>query len=458
MEATINNSTIVLKGVDPSMASAIAKALTYKDKAKLYELKRISRYYSSTHPKILDLKSQITGKLYEKNGDDLTFSSGFYDIIKQSGVSIIDNRTENGQKIPLPWKKQPLRLRSYQEEAVELMEENYRGLINFATGLGKTLVAVYATRRIKKKTLIICPSESIASQFYDNMCDAFGEDKVGFYGSGKKKINKITVAIAASVNNNVDIFKNEDLGLVIFDEVHHIAANTFFKISMRLANVGKMFGLTATDYRSDGKDIMITAGCGTVLIRRNIRWGVDNGWLAKPVFVIRKVNTKGHSYRNDKLKNYKEHVLNNDLMKKTIQSDIQNFLDVGKQVLCIVAEVAHGQELSKHFNALFATGIDKKSQSYVKEFNNKKVQLLIGTAGKISEGTDTKSTEVLILANFVASKGPVIQAVGRGLRLYPGKKTCIILDYIPMGSDMLARHGFQRVDYYKDITDKVKVI
>lgn len=459
MKASMTNSTIVLRDADPKVKKRLTSLLTYKDKSKLYEFRRMSKYYMSDHPKLLAVKAQISGNLYEEKGRDLIMSAGFYDKIKELGVtSIFDQRHETGAKIALPWKTKPFDLRQYQEEAVELLEEYYRGLINLATGLGKTLIAIYAIRRIKRKTLVVCPGESIAEQFYEGLCSAFGEEKIGYYGGGKKKIRDITVGIAASVNNDIELFQKEDLGLVIFDEVHHIAANTFFNIGSGLSHVGKVFGLTATDFRSDGKDIMITAGCGEVLLRRDIKWGVENGWLAKPYFIVRKVPTEGYNYKNDKLKNYKAHVLNNQLMKQQIEGDIRKFLEAGKQVLCLVAEVAHGRELSKALGLPFATGVDKKSQEYVNQLNSGKIPGLIGTAGKISEGTDMQGLEILVLASFIASKGPVIQAVGRGLRKTKDKSYCLILDYVPEGSSMLTRHAYQRVQYYQEITDKVKII
>ena len=90
--------------------------------------------------------------------------------------------------------------------------------------------------------------------------------------------------------------------------------------------------------------------------------------------------------------------------------------------------------------------------------NDKKIPGLVGTAGKIGEGSDTKNIEILILANFAASKGPVIQCVGRGLRKTSTKDTCIILDYCPTGSEMMKRHAGMRLRYYRDITDNVRVI
>jgi hypothetical protein len=33
-----------------------------------------------------------------------------------------------------------------------------------------------------------------------------------------------------------------------------------------------------------------------------------------------------------------------------------------------------------------------------------------------------------------------------------------VLDYIPMGSSMLSRHANNRISYYREITDKVKIV
>jgi superfamily II DNA or RNA helicase len=222
--------------------------------------------------------------------------------------------------------------------------------------------------------------------------------------------------------------------------------------------VGRLFGLTATDYRSDGKDVMITAGCGDVIIKRDIIWGVKNGWLAEPVFVIKNVHTTGIDYRDDKLKNYREHVLNSKVMNDQILKDAMLCLEKNKKFLLLVDQVEHGEALSKLLGVPFATGKDNDSEKYIKEFNAGKIPGLIGTDSKIGEGVDTRPVEVLILANFMAAKGPVMQAIGRGLRKHGDKKFCVVLDYCPTGSAMLSRHSDSRIGYYQEITSKVKIL
>lgn len=462
MEAVVTNNLTIIKNPTDVVRNDLRKLLSYKDKSKQYQLNRMARNpFQKNSPYFKKLQAESYGSLlYEKDGVDmLVLPSPLTHLVEKMGIDIEDRRQETGKTVPLPWKNKPYDLRDYQAEAVSLMEDNWRGIVNFATGLGKTLVAVHLIKRIRKRTLVVVPSESIAKQFYSDLKEAFGQVKVGMYGGGRKKIKDITVGIAASVNKNVEEFKKHDLGLIIMDEVHHVPANTFYSIARALGDVGRCYGLTATDFRSDGKDIMIAGGCGDVLIRRDIKWGVDNGWLAEPYFIMREVDTTHcRNYQHDKLKNYKAHVLNCDEMREQIKNDCLKFMNSGKSVLCLVAEVEHGKQLSEHLGVPFATGKDKKSQEYVDQFNDGKIKCLVGTSGKISEGTDTRPVDVLIMANFIASKGPVIQSIGRGLRKTPTKDKCLIIDYCPMGSDMLSRHAKSRLKYYKEITDNVKTL
>jgi len=462
MNIIIKNDKTTIVGADESAHNAFQSRLSYTDKSKQYQLKRISKsIWGKTSQRADDLKKEIDQCLLVDNDDgSCSFPTGLLNEVADliSSIDIQDLRHDTGAKISLPWVNKPHDLRIYQQESKDIIVNNWRGLINLATGLGKTLTAVHAIREVGRKTLVVCPNKAIAEQFYGILCSAFGSQRIGYFGSGKHTIKDITVGIAPSVMNHVAEFQKIDLGLIIFDEVHHIAADTFYAIALNLGHVGRIFGLTATDFRNDGKDLMIAAGCGPTLIRRDAKWGIENKWLAKPYFIVREVPTDGKNYKDDKLKNYKAHVLNCLIMKDQILQDATQFLNAGKRILIIVDEVAHGNELSKALSIPFATGEDKKSQTYIDDFNNGKVFGLVATEGKAGEGVDTRPVDVLIMANFVASKGAVLQVVGRGLRKIPGKEVCIILDYIPLGSEMLKRHAHQRIAYYQDLTDKVKII
>ena len=463
MNIILTNDKLTITDPSEDVIDFVKTNLSYTDKAAQYQLKRMSKNpYLRTSAAYAALQKTVKGKVYELSGNTLTIPSGFITQFQQvfPNYKFSDSRVETGQKLSLPWDKAPFAPRDYQVEVINtlLSPTQFRGIVNFATGLGKTLTALHFIKQYKRNALIVCPSDSVAQQFYTQCVDAFGKNMVGFYGGGKKKINDITIGIAASITRNTDEFKNANFGVVIFDEIHHIAADTFYNIAEAVAGVGKVFGLTATDYRSDGKDIMITAGCGPVIARRDVKWGIENGFLAEPYFLIREVETGGKDFGDNKIKNYKEHVLHNSIIKNLIYNDALNMMNAGRSVLILVDEVEHGKELSKQLGVPFATGEDSKSQDYVDDLNKGLIKGLVGTDGRIGEGTDTQNVDTLILANFVASKGPVIQAVGRSLRKTATKDKCIILDYIPLGSKQLSRHAHSRVNYYREITEKVKIV
>ena len=457
MKTTIENNKIIISDPTDVFKKYIVEHLSYTDKAKEYRIRKMEKnIFSRNSPLLKKLKSEVKGCLVVEHQDgSIEIPSGFSHLVS-SGAQ--DNRRDTGVVISLPWIKKPHDPRDYQEEGIGLMQVNFRGLINFATGLGKTLTAIHYIRRLKKKALIVCPGKAIADNFYQELVSAFGESRVGYFGDGKKQIKDITVGIVGSINNSIDKFKKQDLGVVIFDEVHHLAADTFFTIYKELGSVGRIFGLTATDFRSDGKDVMITAGVGAILIKRDIVWGVANKWLADPYFIVRMIDTVGKEYPGDKLKNYKEHVLNQKTMNDRIIGDIQKFITSGKSVLCLVDQVEHGKIISAAVGLPFATGEDKQSKQYVDQLNNAAIPGLIGTDSLIGEGCDTRNVDVLVLANFAAGKGPVIQCLGRGLRKQDRKTTVIVLDYCPDGSEMLKRHCKQRLQWYKEITPNVKVV
>jgi DNA excision repair protein ERCC-3 len=465
MKVEILNHIIRIDDPDFEIESDLMSKLSYIDKSKQYQIKKMQRNPFSMKSKLYEqLVRESQGSLVEKVDNNIFIPSGFCNYIQelasQRSIQVLDSRCETGTTIALPWANNTysLQLRDYQKEAVDTAILNWRGIINFATGLGKTKTAISLIRTLKKKTLIICPSNSVANQFKDELVLAFGPGRVGFIGDGKYKPSDITVCIAASANNSIDKIKKIDLGLVIFDECHHTPANTFYSISQGLAHVGRIYGLTATSFRSDGKDTMITAGCGDILVKRDAAWGISNNWLAQPYFIIRKIKTTGTDFKDDKLKSYKNHVLNSKEMTSRIESDARKFIEAGKSVLILVDEVEHGNMLSKALGVPFAQGEDKQSNNYVDQLNKGTIPGLVGTDGKISEGTDTRNVDVLILSNFSSSIGSVLQAVGRGLRKTDKKNHVIVLDYVPTGSTMLTRHAGQRISYYKEITSNIKLV
>jgi len=466
--AQIYNGFIRISNLSVSIADELEDKLSYTDKSKQYQLHRMRKsIFNHNSLKMTQLQSEVNGNLLEKisfenNLLTVDIPSGFAYILKDiPNLKIQDNRKETGTQISLPWASQSysFQLRDYQEEALLAAQSSWRGIINFATGLGKTKTAIALLRNLKRKALIVCPGRKLAYQFKLELEEAFGANKIGFVGDGKFKLAPITVGIAQSIVNKANNIKsNIDFGVLIFDETHHTPASTFYEVAKQFGDVGRIYGLTATAYRADGKDIFINATCGEIIAERDVAWGVAKKWLAQPYFIVRTVETEGPDPRDDKLRSYKYHVLRNQKMNDRLISDICAMVKAGKSTLVLVDQIEHGELLSTNTNLPFANGKDKGSDKLIDALNDGSIPGLIATDGIVGEGIDTRNVDCLVLANFNVSKVAVMQAVGRGLRKTTTKDTCIILDYKPTGSTMLSRHCDQRISYYREITNTIKIV
>ena len=458
MIISVNNSKVTITNPSHILISELKTIFTFKDKSKDYQLSKMAKNpYFKNSKAYFQLMKEINICLLEENEDSISFPAPL--LYLTDLVPNVDDRKETGSPISLPWVSQSkaIKLRDYQKLVIDKCLVNNRGIINMATGLGKSKTAIFLLRELKKKALIVAPNKSIANQLYSELCDVFGKQRIGFYGSGKKKLGDITVGIAQTVTNHVEDFKKADLGVVIVDESHHCAAATFYTILNGLADVGRIYGLTATAYRSDGKDLLLNAACGHLLVEYDAKWGIENGHLAKPIFIMRNIKTNAQDF-SDKLLAYKSHILSANEITNQIESDARKMIQAKKSTLIIVDSIAHGEKLSKALGVPFMCGEDKKSSDYVDQLNNLSIPALVATEGACSEGVDTRVIECLIMGQFTAAKGAVLQAVGRGLRKQDDKTHCIILDYNPISSKMLSRHANKRLQYYAEISDQIKIV
>jgi superfamily II DNA or RNA helicase len=441
---------------------AILKEFTYIDKNLLHKAKNLARSYWASADQVKRAKEAAYKKVYKEVDGKFLIPSGLLYLVKEfqknySG-SFIDQRVDTGVKFSFPWVNTPPKMRNYQEEALECLLKDRRGIVNLATGLGKSLIIINLVRRVGRRSLIIAPSQAIAVQLEEDFKRFFGSANIGFYGAGRKKLGKITIAIAHTVSKKAEELKKADFGLIVWDEAHRVPANTFYAAQEKLGDVGLMYGFTATDFRADGRDILLNCACGNSVYSKDARWGIENGWLAKPKFLVRGVQTFGSDYKDDKLKCYQQHVLHSSEMKQRILDDCKVTLSKGKRLLVIVDSIEHGEELSAQLGLPFARGEDRESNLYIRQLNSGEIPGLIGTEGKISEGCDTRSVEVLVMAAFPGSDGAILQTIGRGLRKTENKSSVVILDYAPLGSSMLLRHAKRRIAIYKNICDDVIVI
>lgn len=164
-----------------------------------------------------------------------------------------------------------------QKAAVKDTLKGKRGVLRAPPRSGKTVMGVYLTSRVRKKTLIIASQKDWLDGFYETFCgSATQKPLTNLKGAGiqfkdtKKGYGKARVAFCRTLED----FQNYDIclstvqslysasgrkilpklrsmfGLVIVDEIHKGAAQQYSKVLYNL-NAEYYIGLTGTDSRKD---------------------------------------------------------------------------------------------------------------------------------------------------------------------------------------------------------------
>ncbi|MEO9363295.1 MAG: DEAD/DEAH box helicase family protein [Nitrososphaera sp.] len=148
-------------------------------------------------------------------------------------------------------------LRDYQQKAFDSwVNAGMRGCVVLPTGSGKTLVGVKAIEKASAASLVVVPTLDLVDQWtsvlsrYFSAADASATtNKIGNLGGGSEDIQPITVSTYDSAYLRAAFLGNK-FRLVVFDEVHHLAAPGYRMIAEQMAAPFRL-GLTATIERED---------------------------------------------------------------------------------------------------------------------------------------------------------------------------------------------------------------
>lgn len=349
-------------------------------------------------------------------------------------------------------------------------------LVTHNTGLGKSLIILNLVKRLGQKTVVMTPSVSIARQIYDEFVEAFGTRYVGaFYDSKKQSNKKIVVSVAASLarvsaeGESNEHFKNLSSATVfIADESHTCPAKTLEDVCHRL--LGKApyrFFFSGTQIRGDGLDLLLKGITGPIVFRMTVKEGVEQGFLSKPIFHMVGVKSQAFLDSHDANEMTRTHLFYNPHVNKVAAAIANKSVSVlNHPVLILVDEFeqfAHLLPHLKHKVAFAHGGVTKDNSKYipaeyhksdpnalVEQFNNLEIPILVGTSC-ISTGTDIRSVKTIIFLMGGKSETQIKQSVGRGTRLFEGKKDFKFYDFDVANIPMVHRHATERVMIYDGI-------
>jgi superfamily II DNA or RNA helicase len=188
------------------------------------------------------------------------------DFLKLSGVDFEDEVLD---LIPCPELQSDVILRDYQKQSLDAWIANdKRGIVVLPTGSGKTVIGIKAISTLNTPTIVIAPTLDLVDQCRTNLKKEFKVD-VGVLGGGEHEIKALTVSTYDSAYIHAGNLGNR-FGLIIFDEVHHLAAEGYRNIAEMFASPYRM-GLTATLEREDGLHSELTRLVGGKVFEKRVK-------------------------------------------------------------------------------------------------------------------------------------------------------------------------------------------
>ena len=354
-----------------------------------------------------------------------------------------------------------LELKEHQKaalKALEQMRDNSEtiALLYHATGTGKTTTAVLDAKRCGGRVLFIAHTQELVDQATKRFRELWGNTTVGRYCEAIKQPRAhVVCASVQSMALHLEEFKDDDFDYLIVDEAHHAAADTYQKV---LAYFKPAFtlGLTATPERADDKSILEIFK--NTAHKLDIQTAVEIGELV-PVRCIRihtnidltKVRFNSVQYN---IRDLESKIYVPERNKLIVDTWMQYVKDKRSVVFC--ASVKHAEQIAELFRAqgiqaAAVSGGMKKSErmEFQEKFVNREIQVLCA-CDLLNEGWDCPEIEVLFMARPTMSKVLYTQQLGRGMRLYAGKESLMVFDFVDNASQYNAPYSLHRLFRLKD--------
>ena len=342
-------------------------------------------------------------------------------------------------------------LRPYQRDAVEAVlsarrEGVRRMLVCLPTGAGKTVVFAHLARLARRPVLVIAHREELLEQARAKLVKALGDESVVAVEQGARRADVSARVVVCSVRSLrterlARLIAGRDAGLVIYDECHHAAADDNLRVLRELgcfdaAWEGTLVGFTATTSRGDGRGLddvferivyartlpeMIADEYLVPLRGYRISTGAD----------LSRLSGRGADFVVEELAEAVDIEERNALVARSIQE-----LARDRRTIAFCVTVAHAQHLKRSLQALGVRAAtvwgDMESDLRAKtlrDFAAGKVQVLTNVA-VLTEGFDDPGVACVAMARPTRSEGLYAQCVGRGTRLHPDKRDCLVLDFV----------------------------
>lgn len=340
-----------------------------------------------------------------------------------------------------------VQLRDYQAEALDEVAKAFSGGINkqlivLPTGAGKTILMAAIARHFNKRTLLLAHREELITQAVEKFKLFWPDVDIGVCMAEQDDLDcQIVIGSVQSCSRlkRLERLKEKGFELLMIDEAHHCPSESYQAIIKTLGfkeeSQKLLIGVTATPQRSD--KLVLGDTFTQVTFSRSILTMIKGGYLS-PI-VGRKILT---SFSLGKISSSNGDFALTDLSEAINTPERNGFIAAKyteyareRKAIAFCCDVQHCKDLTAAFKASGIEsasvwgdmdGLERKAQ--LDAFKQGNVQVLT-SCGILTEGYDEPSVNAIIMARPTKSSGLFTQCVGRGLRLWPGKDNCLVLDF-----------------------------
>lgn len=360
-----------------------------------------------------------------------------------------------------PWHSVRVRWRPYQDQVHRQLCLYDVGIVDAPPRSGKTVMAARVVDSLAVPTLYVAPSVAIVRQTYDVFVHFFGENAVARLDGDalphQKDVTKpIVIATAVSaVRQPKEWFATRQL--LIIDEFHHSAAETYHRLNALADQTYYRYGFTGTHFRTGDDMLAMEAICSTVLYRITPAMLIPE-YLAVPDIFFARARAAPCGGADWKVA----------YRKGIVESEKRNELAAMIANACVRARVptivltrhrAHADALGSliHGSVVVKGGEGALTSAAVQEFLAGRVDCLVGTT-VIGEGVDLPRATALVFASGGSDGVTMLQSYYRPMTALPGKDAAKIYDFIDTHHGTLARHSRNRIAMAKEHFGDSRVI
>jgi superfamily II DNA or RNA helicase len=453
--------------------------------------------YASFDPRTNSLRAQAL--YYQNIVDYLKLSEVEYDdshvldLIPSPNITLDQSHDVGSNNNTNNDRHESLSLRDYQQKALHnWIKAGKKGCIVLPTGAGKTVIGVKAIQVINSASLVVVPTIDLMDQWASVLSKYIKNIKIGNLGGGLDDIQAITICTYDSAYIRAPNIGNK-FALVIFDEVHHLAAPGYRSIAEQFASPFRL-GLTATIEREDNlhRDFPRLIGGGIVfeahpsdlaknkhlssfeIERRHVEMLPEEVEEYKRNFGIYQTNlikmglkmNYSDSFRKLIMMSGKSGIARQAVLARNkamdialnSKSKIEELREIlsenrGKKTIIFTQHNKLVYDISDKFLIPFITYKSTKAerQDALQGFKDGRYTTLV-TSKVLDEGVDVPDAEIGIIVSGTGSSREFIQRLGRLLRPKPfSKSKAKLIEIISTGTREMAtsakrKKAFRKVD------------